>query len=54
METFSNPQTEIHIPLMENTIKNLISQLDTCSDAEVPLIHSRIRRIQKELRKIKK
>lgn len=54
MKTFTNNTTEIVIPMVENTIKNLISQLDTCSDVEVSIIHSRIRRAQKYLRKLKK
>jgi len=40
-------ETEEIIIRIENTIINLIKQLDTCSDAEVPFIHNRIRRAQK-------
>jgi hypothetical protein len=35
---------------MENTIKNLIKNLDTCSEAEVPFYHNQIRRAQKYYR----
>jgi hypothetical protein len=32
---------------LETKIANLIGQLDTCTDAEVPFIHNQIRRTQK-------
>jgi hypothetical protein len=54
MKTLTNYNTEIVIPTLENTIKNLILQLKTCKDSEVSFIHCRLRQVQKKLRQVKK